>query len=160
MHRACAAALGGGGASTAALPAGACYSTHDHHGAEHTNTGMSGLHVFRGLLGAVFAAGTLTIMVLNTQTQVNALHVPGGGGGGDCSSMVSRGGGQKTANSSCCCLSTAANLVYVGADVLQEQEAIAESVMASLPDALQQQGLGRLHITLKGLSTFRNQVGR
>jgi hypothetical protein len=40
----------------------------------------------------------------------------------------------------------------------QEQEATAESVLARLPGALQQQGLGQLQITLKGLSTFRNQV--
>jgi hypothetical protein len=30
--------------------------------------------------------------------------------------------------------------------------------MASLPEALQQQGLGQLTVTLQGMSTFRNQV--
>jgi hypothetical protein len=30
--------------------------------------------------------------------------------------------------------------------------------MQSLPDVLQQQGLGQLQVTLQGLSTFRNQV--
>lgn len=42
--------------------------------------------------------------------------------------------------------------------VLQEQEAVAAAVMASLPQVLQQQGLGQLQVTLQGLSTFRNQV--
>lgn len=42
--------------------------------------------------------------------------------------------------------------------VLQEQEAVAATVMASLPQVLQQQGLGQLQVTLQGLSTFRNQV--
>jgi hypothetical protein len=48
--------------------------------------------------------------------------------------------------------------VAVCVHVLQEQEAVAASVMASLPQALQQQGLGQLQVTLQGLSTFRNQV--
>lgn len=42
--------------------------------------------------------------------------------------------------------------------VLQEQEAATATVMASLPQVLQQQGLGQLQVTLQGLSTFRNQV--
>lgn len=63
-----------------------------------------------------------------------------------------------------CChavLSTCCDVLlraWVCCDVLQEQEAVAELVMQSLPDVLQQQGLGQLQVTLQGLSTFRNQV--